>query len=262
MKRVLVSLVSEQTVPNILAIHHFEPDELLFVTTKDMEEKHKTDAIIATLKRLGLDYQTSSTRIAVQQDSILGCHRKLGEWIEGNEGCDFLVNLTGGTKIMSIAAYEFFKDYGSRMMYIPLSKNEFVSPFPKRSAALATPLRLRLSVPQYLTAYGLDVVNEKKLKGYGQEASERGDLSKWMVVNYRRIKNLLKWLAHDDKGGLRKHRDDRQYRVEGEFLDPTEEEKNAVGKIGVCADEGPDSENPIQIRNALSHRWMARRILL
>jgi hypothetical protein len=41
MKTILVSLVSDQTIPNILAIHHIKPDELLFITTKDMEKKQK-----------------------------------------------------------------------------------------------------------------------------------------------------------------------------------------------------------------------------
>ena len=39
MKTILVSLVSDQTIPNILAIHHIKPDELLFITTKDMAEQ-------------------------------------------------------------------------------------------------------------------------------------------------------------------------------------------------------------------------------
>lgn len=53
MKTILVSLVSDQTIPNILAIHHFRPDELLFVTTEMMEKKRKTASIMETLRLLG-----------------------------------------------------------------------------------------------------------------------------------------------------------------------------------------------------------------
>ena len=56
MKTILVSLVSDQTIPNILNIHHFRPDELLFVTTEVMEKKQKTASIMATLRLLGLEY--------------------------------------------------------------------------------------------------------------------------------------------------------------------------------------------------------------
>jgi len=41
MKTILVSLVSDQTIPKILAIHHIKLDELLFITTKDMGKKQK-----------------------------------------------------------------------------------------------------------------------------------------------------------------------------------------------------------------------------
>ncbi|WP_419470278.1 hypothetical protein [Candidatus Kuenenia sp.] len=56
MKQMLVSLVSEQTIPNILAIHHFRPNELLFISTKVMEYKGKTSAILNTPDMLGLKY--------------------------------------------------------------------------------------------------------------------------------------------------------------------------------------------------------------
>jgi hypothetical protein len=41
MKTILISLVSDQTIPNILAIHYFNPDELLFISTMEMEKKRK-----------------------------------------------------------------------------------------------------------------------------------------------------------------------------------------------------------------------------
>lgn len=38
MKKILVSLVSEQTVPNVTPILHFSPDECWFVSTEKSEE--------------------------------------------------------------------------------------------------------------------------------------------------------------------------------------------------------------------------------
>lgn len=59
------------------------------------------------------------------------------------------------------------------MIYIPIPKNEFIIPFPKKSPGKPTELALRLSAVHYLTAYGLDVVNKAKLKGYQEEAIRR-----------------------------------------------------------------------------------------
>jgi len=177
MKTILISLVSEQTIPNILAIHHFKPDELLFITTDEMQKKRKIEAIINTLRELRLNYEGKSNILVVQEDSILDCHRKIDKWIENREDSEFVVNLTGGTKIMSIAAYEYFKDYSSKMIYIPIPKNEFIIPFPKKSPGKPTELTLRLSVIQYLTAYGLDIVNRARLRGYEEDAIQRKKLS-------------------------------------------------------------------------------------
>ena len=49
MKTCLVSLISDQTIPNILIILSFKPDHLLFITTQGMEKKSKSQAILNTV---------------------------------------------------------------------------------------------------------------------------------------------------------------------------------------------------------------------
>ena len=92
-----------------------------------MERKGKTASILAALKMLGFDYDRNADSFEVVEDSIVDCHRKLDEWIQGKEKAEFIVSLTGGTKIMSIAAYEFFKDYVNRMIYIPINRNDYLT---------------------------------------------------------------------------------------------------------------------------------------
>lgn len=220
MTHIHVCLVSEHTIPNILAIHHFKPEMILFITTDDMERRGKVLAILKTLSRLGLEYDKCSYRITVREDSILDCHRKIDEWIRGREDSEFTVNLTGGTKIMSIAAYEYFKDYNSKMIYIAYPKNEFIIPFPKRIPGKPADIDLRLSVIQYLTAYGLDATNENKLENYQQDALGRRDLTWWIVENYDSLKNLLIWFS----GNLREHRSDKEFELNGPFSGATTEE--------------------------------------
>ena len=195
MNHVHVCLVSDQPIPNLLGIHQFRPDELLFVTTEEMEHKGKVDAMLRTLERSGMPYQEHSARIVVQEDSILDCHRQIDRWIQGREDSEFVVNLTCGTKIMSIAAYEYFKDFSSKMIYIPIQKNEFIVPFPKKSPGKPQPLDLRLGVVDYLTAYGLRVMNESSLLRYQDAALQRKKQSEWIAQNYEKIKNLLVWLC-------------------------------------------------------------------
>jgi hypothetical protein len=230
MKTVLVSLVSDHTIPNILTIHHFKPDDVLFISTEKMEKQGKTLAILRTLERLGLEYRADP--VIVQEDSILDCHKRISERIEGREDAEFIVNLTGGTKIMSIAAYEFFKDYGSKMVYIPIPRNEFITPFPKRSTSKAVPLEARLTVAQYLAAYGLDVKNGIKLAGYREEALARKSLSKSIVESYEDVKNLLVWLG----GNLRPHRKKKHLDFKENFEGAAEQETRLLARLNMDYD--------------------------
>jgi len=230
MSHIHVCLVSDQTIPNILGIYYFKPDIVIFVTTKEMEKKGKTKAIIDTLKMLKLDYEKRHKRIEVIEDSIIDCHRKIDEAIMEFHDPEFSVNLTNGTKIMSIATYDFFKDYGSKMIYIPINKNEFITPFPKKVHSRSETLDLRLSVNQYLSAYGLKVSNVAKLERYDREALERRDLSSWIAVNYIKIKNILVVLG----GILREHRDvKKDYLLQADFNGATSSEKELMDRMGM-----------------------------
>lgn len=233
-KKILVSLISDQTIPNILAIHHFNPDELLFITTEEMERKEKIKAIMDTLSELKREYYGKESKIIVREDSILDCHKKIEKWIEGKEDSEFIINLTGGTKIMSIAAYEFFKDFGSQMIYIPIPKNEYIIPFPKKNPKEPIPLSLKLKVTEYLNAYGLHVIQKEKLLSHQEEAQKRYLLSEWIVLHYESIKNLLSWLYSqlNNYRGIK-----RPYEWKGQY-DPTPEERLFLEKANFRFSEG------------------------
>ena len=119
MKKCVVSLVSDQTIPNILIAAHYAPDHLLFLTTRSMEDRGKSEAILQTLALRGQDYSVRHQKIEVAPDSIVDLQNKIAEWVRSNpEDFHFIVNLTGGTKLMSIAAYDVFMDFGSEMVYL------------------------------------------------------------------------------------------------------------------------------------------------
>jgi hypothetical protein len=190
----MVSLISEQTVPNILAIWHFQPERLLFVSTEKMEREQKVRDILATVNcRLKKTYKIgeNTQSIIVLEDSLLQCLRKLEEWIQGKEDERFIINLTGGTKLMSIAVFEFFKNYESKMIYIPINKNEYISPFPIRSPKQPKPLADRLTVDEYLRAYGLVMVNPDKVKRCIESANRLKEVTYWMADHYPALSDLM-----------------------------------------------------------------------
>lgn len=209
MKTILISLISEQTIPNILGIYHLKPDKVIFCTTEEMEKRKRTDAIINTLKLYGLDYSSLNAhdRIKVDQDCLEDCELKFKDEIVQKYGNDKLtVNLTGGTKIMVLGAYNVFKDIAEQMIYTPIPKNEFLVVYPKDGDCKApVSLNLRLSVEAYVKAYGIKIKNSNKFEQLKSNAIKNKDLCEWMVKNYKDIEDLLmKFYEH-----LKDNRDEK-----------------------------------------------------
>lgn len=160
MSNILVSLVSDQTIPNVLFIREMENKlkenigKYLFISTETMENKGKTDF---TIQGSHID-KSKIEIIKVIEDSIDDIENKLKGWHEReiNDADQIIVNLTGGTKIMSIAVYEFFGKLGSPIYYLPIGKNVYKQIFPfvkhrEYELNFRTPLR------DYLTSYGIEI---------------------------------------------------------------------------------------------------------
>jgi hypothetical protein len=229
MKNFHVCLISDQTIPNILSIWKFQPDFILFISTSQMEDKNKTHSIIETLKILDSKYDNVPFEtITVDSNSISDCRRKLVDWLHGKEENKFVVNVTGGTKIMSLSAFEVFKEYQSEIIYLPFPKNEYSIIFPKKSDTALKPIELRLNVKQYLSAYGLKIFNEEKLVDKKQKAFERAELSAWIVKNYKNLLNLLERFGKE----LRDHRKDKTYEWHTDYKPENAQEVELFKRLG------------------------------
>lgn len=160
MSNVLVSLVSDQTIPNVLFIKEMENElekdvrKYLFVSTEAMEDKGKTDSNVQ-----GSRIEKSKTeRIKVVEDSIGDINSKLREFAKKNlsDEDNLIINLTGGTKIMSIGVWNFFKERKSIIYYLPIGKNIYKQIFPP-SESREHKLKFRISLKDYLISYGIEI---------------------------------------------------------------------------------------------------------
>ncbi len=159
MSNVLVSLVSTQTIPNVLFIKEMEKRMenirmYLFVSTEKMEDKGKTDFIIQ-----GSHIKKSKKEIIkVVEDSIEDINSKLIEFAKEklSDEDNLIVNLTGGTKIMSIGVYNFFKERTSTIYYLPIDKNIYKQIFPSLTHR-EHKLNFRISLKDYLISYGIEI---------------------------------------------------------------------------------------------------------
>ncbi len=202
---VMVSLVSQQTIPNVLAILHFKPERLLFVSTEKMQQNHTVEAILKALEIKGLPFSSEQYDIIkVEENSVKDCMDKLKNWTKGLSlnRSKIIVNLTGGTKMMSIGAYEAFKGLPCQMIYIPFPQNEFVIPYPPHNVRPPIPIEVRLRVVEYLTAYGISITAKgitniteqdiKRIEQRGKLARDRFAKTKFIYDHYPRLKPFLK----------------------------------------------------------------------
>lgn len=232
MKTCVVSLVGAQTIPNIIIAEHFKPTFLLFISTPSMEGKGKTQAVLDTLKLRGLDYSATHSILEVTEDSIVDLQAKVTEWLNGQaDEYQFIVNLTGGTKIMSIAAYDLFADYDSSMVYVPIPKNEFLRPFPKRRPKKSESLTARLSVTEYLTAHSFTISNKDHLGRFKEECLERRETTLFIYDHYMELYLLLKTIGQSLRT-IKRDKIKKGYDFYLQFETSTESQKQFLHMFG------------------------------
>jgi hypothetical protein len=188
MKTILVTIVSDQTIPNVLFIKEKQREAslFLFITTAEMEQKGKTNAIIKAC-HLGLN---KTQRILVNGTKPAEVIKELRKWIDFHHADQqFLVNLTGGTKMMALAIHSLFSNFSSGFYYLPIGKNTIVQVL-EQFEEKETPLRYRLSLYEYLKANSLQFSIKE---GMVYSSSQCNEIFKtWEKHDFRSIDFPLK----------------------------------------------------------------------
>ncbi|MDK2908451.1 MAG: hypothetical protein PWR20_18 [Bacteroidales bacterium] len=156
----LVSIISEQALPNYLFIKELEKeiDKYIFISTKEMEENKKTEKIFMTV---GID-PNKKNKILVEEDTLADIIGRMSK-LKLDENDTFYINLTGGTKIMSIAVWNFFHRFNNKKYYyVPIGKNSYNEIFIDKPAQIH-PFTYSLSCEEYLKIYGINFEQEKFL---------------------------------------------------------------------------------------------------
>ncbi len=155
-KPILVSIISEQTIPNLLIIKHFfnEVKGNIFLTTQQMETQNLATSRSNWISNAGTLHFNQIQKIILKEDNYVFNIQQLKAIINGNE--KYILNITGGTKIMTLSAYDFFKNLPNcRIIYLPIQQNTIHQIFPEVEN---TSISVQLTVDEYLKAYGLNFI--------------------------------------------------------------------------------------------------------
>lgn len=166
MARTIVSIMSEQTIPNYIFIreHYRLGDKLMFISSKKMEGK--VEWIVKTLGFVLLD---PIQRVVFEEENDEEKWDKMTTLISSQLSKDeeYVVNLTCGTKYMSLVILQTFEKFKSKFHYIPYPKNYVLSP---NDSKANSPITYRLGVEEYMKLYGLSIRTSQtvKSKSYSQ----------------------------------------------------------------------------------------------
>jgi hypothetical protein len=144
----LISLISDQAIPNLLFIKVFSVmvDKFVFITTPFMQSLSKTRHLIDAA---GLEPRLCREVVVDDENNLDSMQQILKNELPGS---GYIVNITCGTKMMFLAAYNVFREPGNKVFYLPIGKNTINELYPGNSVFEAT---YRLNVREYLAAYGI-----------------------------------------------------------------------------------------------------------
>ena len=207
MHTVQVNIISEQTIPNILFIKEFakQTDKYLFITTEKMNKGGQLDNILSVCQ---ITDQQCYPRVVVNEESLADVETRLEVLQLSRTDLQFIVNITGGTKIMSLGVYSFFSRFNSKMYYMPIGKNEYKQIFPPANEQIQG-IEYRISLKDYLKGYGITIQNPDKQNSLVQTPSVSKRLWQHRVtpkakdsINVRKGIDILKNQAYQERNLL------------------------------------------------------------
>ncbi len=192
MAKILVSLVSEQIIPNLRFIKEFRTgiDRFIFISTRAMEELKKTELLI---KSSGISLQKTLT-VVVLPFNFKIIEETLLE-LELNYDDEYLVNITGGTKPMSIIVLSFFSSLkNAKIFYMPIDRPFYRQVLPRIKYS-EIKFAKNLTLKEYLKGIGLDLIkNESTVTKNISEANQILN----NIINGNNLKKILSAHEMDD----------------------------------------------------------------
>ena len=221
---ILLCLLSDQHVPNLLSVRHFQPDRLVLLESAGMKQKHAADHFLEAVRLGGPDYRDRCSVLPLKDENHLDLIRPCLEQAFAQQPAgEWVVNLTGGTKPMSIASYEFFRPKPARLVYAALNRpNEFLD-FSGRPAETCGH---QLTIQEFLAGYGFQFVSPL------EDVLEREKYLRFLPATAELI---VRHAAASGVLPLSKERRDEAHRkgIElgpGELRVPNEELRKAIAK--------------------------------
>lgn len=191
-----LALVSRQATPNITPAldPDFRPREVVLLVSPDMVQQ--ADFLEEVLSNYGLKisrwFIEDAWDIEHVRDRVL-------DFLIEREDQTVALNATGGTKPMSIAAYEAFRALDQSIFYVHPEKDRVIWLYPQKESHN---LEGRVKLPAFLQAHGANLGRQGSNQGV---PGTRRELTGHLVKNVRRLARALgtlNWAASQAQDSL------------------------------------------------------------
>ena len=98
---------------------------------------------------------------------------------------------------MALFAYEHISKYGAKCLYKSIDSNEYQIILPKASGA--QDISVKLSIEEYLKAYGIQTMSSKSRKNREDFAQSTKLIAEYIAKNYESCKDFLKYFYKESK---------------------------------------------------------------
>jgi hypothetical protein len=178
-RKIIVSLIGGQTIPNVLFIKEMEiADRYIFITSS--QTKKLVNQIILACPEIGSNYLI----IEVDEYNLKNFDETINEYVENDPNSKYYINITGGTKIMSLATFNYFslknKNNENFIYYVDGGRNQFRQIYPSIDINIL-PHKYSIDLSSYLKANNVKKENGKSYEE--NEVLEKNKLLKSEIIS-------------------------------------------------------------------------------
>lgn len=165
--KILFCMATGQNAVNINPLSEINPDKVVVVITDGMKKQGET--LVQEVAQSGKKPEALEIK---QESSLKALNDQFSAWIEKHIDDEIIVNITGGTKLMSLAAYQLFSEWGFRCFYCDKDQNQLI--WLDDESAVAN-IGSTIGLERYLRTYQYQITQKTKLadipKSYKEYAS-------------------------------------------------------------------------------------------
>lgn len=192
--RIYLVVLSEQLPPSIIPILGNPPDRAIALVSEAMERSGKDRIFRAILERYGIPAETvGGAPVSGYPDIQRYAQDFAGYLRRAYPGAEIVLNITGGTKLMTLALVEAFRDTAQQWEYTDTGRRT-LEIVPNEGAQMyrSEPLRSVLDVPTHLAAQGFHVDSiQSDTPGWEQAALQRKPAADYLAESVVRLESFF-----------------------------------------------------------------------